>query len=101
MSRAYRLTKRAEADVEAIADFIAADSVDVAVKVLLALEDAFVLLASEPGIGHAREDLTDRALKFWSVYSYLVVYDPVGDPLTIVAVLHGARDVAQILKEIG
>jgi len=48
-----------------------------------------------------REDLTDRRLKFWSVYSYLVVYDPVGDPLTIVAVLHGVRDVAQILKEIG
>ena len=101
MSRAYRLTKRAEADVEAIADFIADDSVDAAVKVLLALEDAFVLLASRPGIGHAREDLTDRPLKVWSVYSYLIVYDPVGDPLTIVAVLHGARDVAQLLKEIG
>jgi plasmid stabilization system protein ParE len=52
-------------------------------------------------LAHAREDLTDRPLKFWTVYSYLVVYDPAGDPLTIVAVLHGARDVAQILKEIG
>jgi plasmid stabilization system protein ParE len=101
VSQAYRLTERAEADVEAIADFIAGDSVDAAVKVVLALEDAFVLLASRPGIGHMREDLTDRPLKFWSVYSYLVVYDPAGDPLTIVAVLHGARDVAQILKEIG
>lgn len=100
MSRAYRLTKRAEADVEAIADFIAGDSVDAAVKVLLALEDAFVLLAACPGVGHVREDLTDRPLKFWSVYSYLVVYDPVSDPLTIVALLHGARDVAQILKEL-
>jgi len=29
------------------------------------------------------------------------VYDPASDPLTIVAVLHGARDVAQILKEFG
>jgi plasmid stabilization system protein ParE len=48
-----------------------------------------------------REDLTDRPLKFWSVYSYLVVYDPADSPLTIIAVLHGARDVAQILKEIG
>jgi len=101
VSQTYRLTERAEADVETIADFIAGDSVDAAVKVVLALEDAFVLLASRPGIGHAREDLTDRPLKFWSVYSYLVVYDPADDPLTIVAVLHGARDVAQILKEIG
>ena len=101
MSKAYRLTERAEADVEAIADFIAGDSVDAAVKVVLALEDAFVLLASRPGIGHVRQDLTDRPLKFWSVYSYLVVYDSDSDPLTIVAVLHGARNVAEILKEIG
>ena len=84
MSQAYRLTERAEADVEAIADFIAGDSVDAAVKVVLSLEEAFVLLASRPGIGHLREDLTDRPLKFWSVYSYLVVYDPARDPLTII-----------------
>jgi plasmid stabilization system protein ParE len=99
VSVAYRLTDRAEADVQAIADFIAADSVDAAVKVVLALEDAFTLLASRPGIGHTREDLTPRPLKFWGVYSYLVVYDPASQPLTIVAVLHGARNVEQILKE--
>ena len=101
MSQTYRLTERAEADVEAITNFIAADNIDAAVKVVLALEDAFVLIASRPGIGHSREDLTERPLKFWSVYSYLVVYNPASDPLTIIAVLHGARDVAQILKEIG
>ena len=101
MSKTYRLTQGAEADVEAIADFIAGDSVDAAVKVVQALEDAFELLASRPGVGHVRQDLTQRPLKFWSVYSYLVVYDPGGDPLTIVAVLHGARNVAEILKELG
>lgn len=101
MTQTYRLTERAEADVEAIADFIAGDSVDAAVKVVLALEDAFVLLASRPGIGHLRQDLTDRPLKFWSVYSYLVVYEPDSNPLTVVAVLHGARNVAEILREIG
>jgi plasmid stabilization system protein ParE len=101
VSQAYRLTERAEADVEAIADFIAADSIDAAMKVVLALEEAFGLLASRRNVGHRREDLTDRPLKFWSVYSYLVVYDPASEPLTILTVLHGARDVAQILKEIG
>lgn len=101
MSHAYRLTAQAEADVDAIADFIAADSVDAALKVTLALEDAFLLLARQPDIGHSREDLTDRPLKFWSVYSYLIVYDPASRPLTVVTVLHGARDVANILKDIG
>jgi plasmid stabilization system protein ParE len=101
VTQAYRLTERAEADVDAITDFIAADNIDAAVKVLLALEEAFVLLASRPGIGHARADLTDRPVKFWNVYSCLVVYDPASDPITIIAVLHGARDVTQILKEMG
>ena len=41
MSQAYRLAERAEPDVEAITDFIAADSIDAAMKVVLALEDAF------------------------------------------------------------
>lgn len=80
MSPPYRLTERAEADVAAIADFIAAESVDAAMKVVLALEDAFLLLASRPGIGHIRQDLTSRPLKFWSVYSYLIVYDPASNP---------------------
>jgi hypothetical protein len=44
--------------------------------------------------------LTDRPVKFWGVYSCLVVYDPASSPLTVIAVLHGARDVAQILKNI-
>ena len=44
------------------------------------------------------KDLTDRPLKFWSVYSYLVVYDPASRPLTIVAVLHGARAVELLLN---
>ena len=51
-----------------------------------------------PEARHAREHLTDRAVKFWSVFSYLVVYDPASVPLTVLAVLHGARDVGQLLK---
>ncbi len=51
-----------------------------------------------PEIGHTREDLTDRALKFWNIHSYLVVYDPASDPLQIIAVLHGGCDVERVLK---
>ena len=97
---AFRLTPSAEEHVGDITEFIAYDNEDAAVRVRHALYSAFDLLASRPGIGHTREDLTNRPLKFWSVYSYLVVYDPASDPLTIIAVLHGARDVAQILREI-
>jgi plasmid stabilization system protein ParE len=88
VSPRYQLTPEAQSDVEQITDFIAEDSV----------EAAFRHLAEMPATGHTREDLTERPVKFWSVYSYLVVYDPASSPLTIVAVFHGARDVENLLK---
>ncbi len=98
MSPRYQLTASAQRDVDQIADFIAEDNVDAALRVHEALEAAFRHLAEMPEMGHTRADLTVRPLKFWSVYSYLIVYDPARAPLTVVAVLHGARDVENILK---
>jgi hypothetical protein len=37
---------------------------------------------------------SSRRVKF---HSYLVVYDPASTPLTIIAILHGARDVVRPL----
>jgi antitoxin ParD1/3/4/toxin ParE1/3/4 len=96
----YRLTPTAQENIEAICAFIADDSVDAALRVLNLLEQAFEQLAETPQIGHAREDLTDRPVKFWRVFSYLIVYEPTSVPLTVVAVLHGARDLEDILKNI-
>jgi plasmid stabilization system protein ParE len=94
----YVLTPEAQAHIDEIGSHIAQDNVDAALKVYDAFEKAFGLLAQRPGLGHSREDLTDRPLRFWSVFSYLVVYDPESRPLTIIAVLHGARDVEKLLK---
>ncbi len=100
MSRHYRLSQEARNQLDAIGTFIAQESVDAALTVYDALEEAFEMLAANREIGHLREDLTQRPVKFWRVLSYLVVYDPASDPLTIVAVVHGARDVEQVLKGI-
>jgi plasmid stabilization system protein ParE len=51
-----------------------------------------------PLSGHRREDLTDQPVRFWSVYSYVIVYDPDTQPLQIVRILHSARDVRCILR---
>lgn len=65
---AFRLTPSAE---EHLGDIVfATDAEDAAVRVRHALYLAFDLLASRPGIGHARDDLTARPLKFWRVSSY-------------------------------
>ena len=62
-------------------------------------EDAFSLLAATPEVGYGREDLTARPVKFWSVFSYFIVYDPASTPLTTIAVLHGAQDIERLLKD--
>ncbi len=51
-----------------------------------------------PGMGHKREDLTQRNVLFWRVRSYLVVYRD-SRPLRIVRVIHGKRDVRTLLDK--
>jgi antitoxin ParD1/3/4/toxin ParE1/3/4 len=43
----------------------------------------FAALARRPGTGHSRPDLTDEAVLFTPVYSYLIVYRPATRPLQI------------------
>jgi antitoxin ParD1/3/4/toxin ParE1/3/4 len=58
-----------------------------------------VYLAGFPDAGHWRHDLTSADVRFFSVYSYLIVYRPETKPLQVVTILHASRDVAAILSE--
>jgi toxin ParE1/3/4 len=62
------------------------------------IRDKIVFLAKTPRAGHWRKNLTDDAVKFFPVYSYLIVYRPETKPLQVVSILHGHRDVERILK---
>jgi plasmid stabilization system protein ParE len=64
--------------------------------------DACAFLAEGPLRGHTRPDLTTRQLRFWTLTrypNYTVVYRPETDPLEIVAVLHGKRNIRRILRQ--
>ncbi len=52
-----------------------------------------------PGQGHARKDLTKRPVLFFPLYSFLVVYQPEVQPLRIIAVLRGKRNLKRLLKK--
>ncbi len=67
-------------------------------RVESAIRNRFIFLSENPGAGHWRRDLTTEAVKFFTVYSYLIVYRPQTEPLQIVAVLHGRREVDRILS---
>ncbi len=94
----FILSPEAEHDLDLIKTYLLESAgLSVARKVLRELQEAIRFLASQPDAGHFREDLTDAPVRFWSVFSYLVVYDPRKRPIEIVRVLHGNRDVAAIL----
>jgi antitoxin ParD1/3/4/toxin ParE1/3/4 len=63
---------------------------------VIVADSATIIVAIQAG--HQRQDLTPLPVKFWLVFSYLVVYDPAARPLAIVRVLHGRRDVEAILR---
>jgi plasmid stabilization system protein ParE len=73
-------------------------SVTAADRVESAIRERMSILADNPGAGHHRTDLTDQDVKFFPVYSYLIVYRPETNPLQIASILHGRRNVGEILE---
>lgn len=97
--RGYLVSPEANNDIFEIWSWIAKDSIELAERVDAELHEVFEALARMPGQGHRREDLTPRPVLFFPLYSYLIVYQPDVDPIRIMAVLRGARNVEQVLKK--
>lgn len=95
----FVLSPEAKEDLREIRDYLVSQGGRrLARYVLQEITAAFRLLASHPDIGHLRQDLTALPVKFWSVFSYLIVYNPAARPVAIVRVLHGRQDVQTILS---
>jgi plasmid stabilization system protein ParE len=56
----YRISVRANADIEAICDYIAKDNPTAASELDQRLHNAIYLLAQFPGMGHGRLDVQDK-----------------------------------------
>jgi plasmid stabilization system protein ParE len=50
-------------------------------------------------MGHTRADLTERDVRFWSAGSYLIVYREQPEQSQVLAVLHGSRDVPDVIRK--
>jgi len=96
MSR-YQIAPPARQDLIDIRNFIAKENRAAARKVLAQIRAACRTLAKRPKLGHLRTDLASEPLRFWPVYSYLIIYRPNSKPIEVVRVLHGARDISAIL----
>jgi len=95
--RRYLLSPIAEQDIDDIISYIAQDNPTAAMKMLDSFFTAMDMLAEHPQMGHSRTDLTNMPVRFWPVRShYLMIYKE-GNPLEIVRVLSGYRDIASLL----
>jgi plasmid stabilization system protein ParE len=87
----YDFHPEARFDLDEIWEFIRADSLDAADRIVSEILAALDALVSFPHQGHRRPDLTSRPLRFLLVRKYLIAYAPDEKPLWVVAVMHGRR----------
>ena len=96
----FKLTSQAQADLDEIAEYIAIEAtVERAMTVIADLRNEFRKLASMPGMGHYREDLLDQGYRFWRLYSFVIAYRWTTSPIEVIAIVHGARDLAAFFED--
>ena len=85
----------AEQDLDEIWDYIAVGSSSQAEKVLRHIYAKLGILAHNPYMGRAREEL-EIGLRSFPVRKHVVFYLPLPDGIEVVRVLHGSRDIQDI-----
>ena len=95
-----RVTRRplAAADIFEIWDYIADDSLVAADRWVDRLDEQFGLLATQPLMGRARDELAPGVRSF-AFGRYVIFYAPLDDGIDVVRVLHGARDIDAVFGD--
>lgn len=95
----YRISRRADKDIEKICDFTARDNLDAANRLDERIHQTIKSLAEFPGMGHTRSDVEDRRYLFWSVGNYVIAYRIERKSLVVVRIVHGARDFRRLFNK--
>jgi plasmid stabilization system protein ParE len=101
MKARFQFTPQAAEDLDDIWWVIAEDNRDAADRVEMEILATCHRLAKHPRIGTKRQDITPLPVRFWTVTkfpNYVIVYRPETVPLQVVAVLHGKRDLKEVLE---
>lgn len=94
--KGFRLTLQAQTDLDQIWLFIAEDSPDAADRFHDLLLSKFIALAKQPMMGSSREELRPD-LRGFAVGNYVIFYRDTIEYLEIVRILHGARDIENVI----
>jgi toxin ParE1/3/4 len=86
----------AESDLDEIWWYIAQDHPNNADQFLDRIQDRFMALADFPHLGTSRDELKS-GLRSQPVGNYLIFYFPLADGIEIVRILHGSREIGNLL----
>ncbi len=76
--------------------YVAGDSVSAADQLLDRIDAKFKLLSENPKMGPVRDDIRSD-LRYSVVESYVILYRTVSSGIEVVRVVHGARDLLNLL----
>lgn len=93
----YIITRQAQADIDEILVYIAADNLDAAISFNDRLAHRFEMLAENPMAGRERPELRGEMRSF-PEGNFLIFYRSWAGKVAIVRVLHGARDQDEIFS---
>jgi toxin ParE1/3/4 len=95
-----RIVRRplAGADIAEIWDYMAEASLEQADAWVNRLDGKLRLLATQPMMGRARDELSPR-LRSIPFGRYVIFYEPLSDGIDVVRVLHSARDIDTVFGE--
>jgi toxin ParE1/3/4 len=101
MKRKIIKTPEARRDLIEIADYIARDSIDAALRFLDMADHEFAQLALMPGMGPCREFSSDRLgeVRSWPIkgfMNYLIFYRELPGAIEVLRVIHGARNIDEV-----
>ena len=100
MTRAA-LSPTAERDILEIIEWIASENPVAARGFRVALDKLANTIGDHPRIGALKPHLASPPIRFLPIrgFPHVVVYTPDRDPPLIVRVLHGARDLPEVLRD--
>jgi toxin ParE1/3/4 len=99
---AATLAPQARRDLLAAAGWIAKENPSAAVVLRDAVVAAAIRIGNHPRIGAVRAELAPQSIRFLVVsgFPYVIVYDGSREPPLILRVLHGARELPELLRDL-
>ncbi|MBF0310647.1 MAG: type II toxin-antitoxin system RelE/ParE family toxin [Magnetococcales bacterium] len=96
-----RLSPQARRDILEATRWIMADNPEAARAFRIAIDKATLLLGAHPRAGRERSELIDSPARvlFLTNFPYVLVYDAETVPPLVLRILHGARDLPELMGD--